>query len=266
MPIPRPGTPAREAVPLLLEAYGPRIYQLGLRVCPTPTEAEDLVQETMVQALQSWDRFEGNAQPYTWLFRIAVRTCRRMHRPRAGRPEEMLPLDALLGFTDGASLRDRDPPAAHAPDDLPAEAGVRLRLDAALGRVPGPFRMALVLKDIADFSLEEVGEILGVRPGTVKTRVHRGRLHLRRALEEEGVFGPLPPSGVPRRVCLDLLQAKLEAMDRGVAFPLPHGEVCDRCLALFRALDLAQVACAALREGRVPATLKERIQALVDEA
>lgn len=249
-----------------MEAYGSRIYQLGLRVCPTATEAEDLVQETMVQALRSWDRYQGDAQPYTWLFRIAVRTCKRMHRRRVGEPDEFVPLDELLGFADGAALRRRPPAAVEWPEESHGEREVRRRLDAALHRVPGPFRVALVLKDIADFSLEEAADILGVQPATVKTRVHRGRLHLRKALEDEGVFSPLPPTEVPRRVCLDLLHAKLEAMDRGVDFPLPHGEICDRCFALFRSLDLAHDACASLRDGKVPATLRERLQALLEDA
>ncbi|GMV05104.1 MAG: hypothetical protein AMXMBFR53_13840 [Gemmatimonadota bacterium] len=247
-----------------MDAYGARIYQLGLRVCPNASEAEDLVQETMVQALRSWRRYQGDAQPYTWLFRIAVRTCRRMHRKRVGEPDEFLPLDELVGRGDGAALRRRPPAAVTPPDEGHGERELRRRLDAALRRIPQPFRIALVLKDIADFSLEETAQILGVQPATVKTRVHRGRLHLRRALEADGVFAPLPPTEVPRRVCLDLLHAKLEAMDRGVAFPLPHGEICDRCFALFRSLDLAQDACASLREGRVPDTLRTRIQALLE--
>lgn len=248
-----------------MDRYGDRIYQLGVRVCPTPTEAEDLVQETMVQALNSWSRFKGESQPYTWLFRIAMRTCKRMHRRRVGEPEDFVPLDELLGFGDGASLRRRPPPAADSQNEIHQMRDLRRRLDAALHRVPQLFRVALVLKDIADFSLDEVAEILGVQTGTVKTRVHRGRLYLRKALEEEGVVGPLPPPEVPRRICLDLLHAKLEAMDRGADFPLPHGEMCDRCLALFRSLDLAQEACSSLREGSVPTTLRDRLQALLDE-
>jgi RNA polymerase sigma-70 factor (ECF subfamily) len=257
--------PAREAVPLLMHQYGDRIYRLGLRVCSGSAEAEDLVQETMVQALKSWNRFSGAAQPYTWLFRIAVRTCRRMHRKRAGEPERFLPLDELSGFGDGAALQRQSPPDAAAPDEDHAEREVRRRLDAALHHIPQPFRIALVLKDIADFSLDEVAEILGIQAATVKTRIHRGRLHLRRALSVYGVFDPLPPTTVPRRVCLDLLQAKLEAMDRGADFPFPHTEMCDRCFALFRSLDLAQDACASLRDGPVPDTLRERLRALLAE-
>ena len=102
---PSPGTPPEEAVPALVDAYGDRVYRLGMRICSDPGEAEDLVQETMVAALRSWPRFRGESHPYTWLFRIAMRTCRRMHRKRAGEPEAFLPLDDLLGIGEASSLR-----------------------------------------------------------------------------------------------------------------------------------------------------------------
>lgn len=259
-----PGTPAQDAVPALVAAYGDRVYRLGLRICPDPGEAEDLVQETMVAALKSWPRFKGDAHPYTWLFRIAMRTCRRMHRRRVGEPESFLPLDEVLGLKGGTSAGGVTA-AASAPtaaQESMLRQEVRRRLDAALRRVPPVYRVALVLKDLADFSLEEVGDILEIQTATAKTRVHRGRIHLRRALEEEGVFAPLPRSDVPRQVCLDLLKAKLDAMDRGVDFPLPHGEICDRCFALFRSMDVTHEACASLRDGIMPDTLRERLRAV----
>jgi len=87
---------------------------------------------------------------------------------------------------------------------------------------------------VADFSLDEIGEILEIAPATAKTRVHRGRVHLRRALD-----------------------------DQGVVAPLPHGEICDRCAALFRSLDLAQDACETLRDGAFPVRLMWRLDALL---
>jgi RNA polymerase sigma-70 factor (ECF subfamily) len=261
--IPEPGTPAQEAVPLLLDAYGDRLYQLGLRNCGSHSEAQDLMQETMMEALKSWDSFEGRSTPSTWLFRIAFRMCQRMHRLRAGEPSYFEPLDRLLDGpsaspTGGAQNRLASPP----PTPLRSEE-LQLRLDAALSSVPEDFRIALVLKDIADFSLQEVAEILDLRPATVKTRVHRGRLHLRRALQAGGIFEPLPPVTMPRRVCLDLLRAKLDSMDRDVPFPYPHGEICDRCSALFQSLDLTQQACASLRAGDVPPDLRDTLRALL---
>lgn len=258
------GTPAREAIPLLLDAHGDRLFQLGLRNCRTRAEAQDLVQETMIQALGSWDSFQGRSRASTWLFQIAVRTCRRMHRRRSGEPDRFESLDhfrhgsAIPGFhDDGRGEAD--------PGRTLARGEVAERLDAALALIPEDFRISLVLKDIADFSLAEVAAILDVPTATVKTRVHRGRVRLREALEAEGALPALPASGVtPRQVCMDLLAAKLEAMDRGVPFPFPHGEVCDRCAALFRSMDLAADVCASLGRGSLPepfrSALRERLR------
>jgi RNA polymerase sigma-70 factor (ECF subfamily) len=258
-------------VAALLDAYGDRVYALGLRICPTGAEAEDLVQETMLAALRSWPRFKGDAHAYTWLFRIAMRTCRRMHRKRVGEPEQLIPLAELMGLSEGSALRtsaltEAMSSEADISQDKALQEEVRRRLDAAIERIPPVHRVALVLKDIADFSLDEIAEILEIQPATAKTRVHRGRLHLRRALDEEGLFAPLPSPTVPRQVCLDLLKAKLDAMDRGADFPFPHGELCDRCVALFRSMDLTKEACASLRDGTMPATLRERLGSLVEEA
>jgi RNA polymerase sigma-70 factor (ECF subfamily) len=249
-----------------MERHGDRLHRLALRLCPTEAEADDLVQETMIAALAAWPSFKGESRPYTWLFRIAARTCARMQRKRAGEPDRLLPLDEILGSGSEGSGSAAPPMAAPGGRAWTAleRQEVRRRLDRALAEVPRDFRMALVLKDIADFSLDEIGEILEIGAATAKTRVHRGRIHLRRALGEQGALPPLPPpSDVPRQVCLDLLAAKLDAMDRGVDFPLPHGEICDRCAALFRSLDLAQDACATLRGGAIPARLKRRLDALL---
>lgn len=261
---PDPGTPAGHAIPRLFETYGDRLYQLGLRNCGTRAEAQDLVQETMIQALGSWESFEGRSRPSTWLFRIALRTCRRMHRRRSGEPERFESLDHLSARPVQAGVAPTD--LAHVmPEAALDRRELAKGLDAALARIPDDFRMAVVLKDIADFSLEEVAAILDIPTATAKTRVHRGRVRLRDALELDGVHPSLPPGTAPRQVCLDLLTAKLEAMDRGVPFPFPHGEVCDRCASLFRDLDLNSEVCASLRQGALPepfrSGLMERLRA-----
>lgn len=124
-----------------MDAYGDRVYAMGLRICPTPSEAEDLVQETMVAALRSWPGFKGEAHPYTWLFRIAMRTCRRVHRKRVGEPEEMIPLAELMGLSEGSALRtsgltEAMSSEADASQDKALQEEVRRRLDGAIERIP----------------------------------------------------------------------------------------------------------------------------------
>jgi hypothetical protein len=123
----------------------------------------------------------------------------------------------------------------------------REQLDAALARVPEPFRKTLVLGEIAELSVAEIASVLGLKEATVKTRLHRGRLALRKALE---AGGPVPRGSLQSgHVCRALLEAKLEAMDRGVSFPYPEEALCERCRAVFQGLDLTRAICRELVSG-----------------
>lgn len=248
------GLPADEAIPRLLDEHGGRIYGLGLRLCGGEAGAEDLVQEVFLNAFRKWHRFEGRSAPSTWLYTIAVRACRRMHRKRAGEPARVESLTELLpsGETSVPDLTHGDG-GPHA-EQLRREA--REAVAEALGALPVSFRLPVVLKDIAELTTPEIARILGIKPATVKTRVHRGRLRLRQALAERLPSRQAPPPDHERRVCLDLLHAKQEALDRGVEFPVAQAELCSRCRALFETLDLAHETCLDLGHGELPPKLR----------
>ena len=223
------------AIPRLLEDYGDVIYRLGLRLCDEPDFAEDLVQETFLRAYRSWARFERRSQPLTWLYTIATRACHRMQRRRAGQPRRIEPLGKLL-----ASGSEWQGPATSS-DPTPLDDAIRseevARLHRAISTLPAAFRLPLVLKELEGLSVRDVAEILGLREATVKTRLHRARLTLGAELTRED--GP-PPDGEAthtRRQCADLLTAKLEAMARGVDFPIEGEQICARCAPTLDALD-----------------------------
>lgn len=256
-----PHSPAEEAIPRLLEEHGGKIYGLGLRLCTGPDEAEDLVQETFLQAFRHWDSFEGRSQPSTWLYTIASRLCRRMHRKRAGEPDHMESLENLLPGPDEVVPA---PPEQDDPEYAQIRRESEERLQRALARLPTDFRLPLVLKDLVELSGAQVSEVLGIPEATVKTRVHRARLKLRKILADG-----LPPIAKERpgkvhvhpsaQACLDLLQAKQEALDRGVDLPVPQQEICFRCQAVFATLDLARDVCRDLSKGPLPEDVRERL-------
>ena len=193
-----------------------------------------------MQAWRKWEQFDGRSDPIVWLYTIARRTCQRLHRKRAGQPDRIESLDVLLPFGDADM--------AVVPDDDTALGGQirreqREAVEQAIAALPDDFRMALILKDIVGFSVQEVAEVLDVKPATVKTRVHRARLLLRRALEGELPRRELPPPAYSKQVCMDLLQAKQDSMDRGVAMPNADAIICDRCEAVFKTLDLTRDVC-----------------------
>jgi len=249
--------PREVAVPRLLELHGGRLYGLSTRICRSPDEAEDLVQEVFLQAWRGWDQFAGRSTPFVWLYTIARHACQRMHRKRAGEPEHLDSLDDLLPFGE--------PQMAVLPPDAD---GLELQLrredeeraGQAIASLPLEFRMALVLKDIIGFSIQEVADILGVKPGTVKTRVHRARLKVRKALEAGLPRKALPPTAYSEQVCLDLLQAKQESLDRGVEMPNADNIICERCHAVFATLDLASGVCRSLGASEVlPGNLRAEL-------
>ena len=255
-----PHAPADEAIPQLLEEHGGKIYGLGLRLCTGPAEAEDLVQETFLQAFRHWDSFEGRSQPSTWLYTIASRLCRRMHRKRSGEPEHMESLDELL---PGPHEVVPAPPGQDDPEYAQIRRESEERLQQALSMLPDDFRLPLVLKDLVELSGAQVAEVLGIPEATVKTRVHRARLKLRKILAD-GLPGPPDASREAHvhpstQACLDLLQAKQEALDRGVALPVPQAEICSRCRAVFATLDLAKDVCRDLSKGPLPGEIRDRL-------
>jgi RNA polymerase sigma-70 factor (ECF subfamily) len=247
------GEPAERAIPRLLDLYGGRIYGLGLRLCGGPDEAQDLVQETFLNAFRHWDRFEGRSEPSTWLYTIAARACQRLHRKRSGEPEHLEPLEELLP-QPGQAVPDLS--VLEGPHEERVRREMQERLEAALARLPVEFRLPLVLKEIAELPLAEVARVLGLKEETVKTRLHRARLKLRKELDAALPRGPVPPPPASRQVCLDLLRAKQEAMDRGVPF-IPQGEICARCQAVFGTLDLARDACQEIGRGNLPPAVRD---------
>jgi RNA polymerase sigma-70 factor, ECF subfamily len=246
----------------LVNEHGGTLYSLGLRFCGDRTQAEDMVQEVFLQAFRAWDGFEGRSSVKTWLYTIAARACQRMHRKKSGEPERIGSLDELLPF--GESLVATIPGNEDEAATLQIRKEARQRLESAIVSLPTDFRVPLILKEIVGLSIHEVAEILGLAEGTVRSRVHRARLKLRKAMEEALPKVDLSdsPPVYSVQTCLDLLSAKQEALDRNV--PFDSTVLCEKCKAVFATLDLAHDACLNLAQGDLPGELRERVMALVE--
>lgn len=247
---PAPGTPAAEAVAQMLDAHGARVYNLALRFCGDAQHASDVVQETFLGAFRSWDGFRGDSSPSTWLYRIASRACKRVRRTDARQSAHAIPLETDM------------PSSGPVPDVLssnvtPLSEALRneaiAALEAEIAALPDDYRIPIVLKEIAGLSVAETAIALDMKEATVKTRLHRGRLALYNALKKTIPTRDFPPPDYDAKVCLDLLNAKQDALDRGSEFPQMDGIVCERCRAIFKSLDLSVDLCrssaAALPEG-----------------
>ena len=255
----RPHAERDAAIEALVEREGARLLAYLRRSCGDGSDAEDVVQETFARAVRAWDQLDDPGHARAWLYTIARRACQRLHRRRSGAPARLEPLEELLP-RPGAGVLDlalEAPGGPHA-DRLRSEA--RERVERALAGLPDPFRQALVLADVAELSLAEIAAVTGVREATVKTRLHRARLKLR---QELAAALPRRAAGAPghaRRVCLDLLQAKLEAMDRRAPFPYSDAALCERCRSLLATLDLVGATCTSLAAERLTPELRARIR------
>jgi RNA polymerase sigma-70 factor (ECF subfamily) len=253
---PTPDTNPDLAIADLLASHGDRIYALGLTLCDNPDNAQDLVQETFLRALKSWESFEGRSQPSTWLHTIAVRTCRRMQRRRAGEPRHMEPLTRVLPSGDEGVIQipSDDDPEAEAVRHEATDAVLR-----AVSHLPLDFRLPFVLKEMADLSIAEIAEALDVNPATVKTRLHRARLRVREELAAAIPSREAPSPDHAREECLALLRAKQESLDHGTTFPIPDDELCERCRGVFATLEYGRDICRTLACGEMPAEVRQSL-------
>lgn len=249
--------PAEIALARLFDSQAGKIYGLGLRMCGSPEDAEDLVQETFLSAFRSWSTFRGLSAASTWLYTIAARTCKRLHRRRADAPARLESFHALLPSDDEGFLDVPSPDGGPLEEVLRGE--IRAAVEDGLRSMPPPFRIAFILKELGEFSMAEVAGILGIKEATVKTRVHRGRLHLAKNLRKRVHKRTTAPPDFDLQVCLAVFWAKMDALDHGRPFNMPDDHVCHRCASMFASMDLSIAACRDLYEGDVPEPLRRRV-------
>ena len=163
--------------------HGARVYRLAYRLTGNQHDAEDLTQEVFVRVFRSLSSytpgtFEG------WLHRITTNLFLDMVRRK-----QRIRFDALPDDTERLPGRERSPQQVY--DDTHFDGDVQAALDA----LPPDFRAAVVLCDLEGLSYEEIAEVLDVKIGTVRSRIHRGRSQLREALAHRA-----PASAVPVEV------------------------------------------------------------------
>ena len=156
----------------LVERHERRIYAVCLRILGNADDAADATQETLLTVVRKLDGFRGEAAFSTWMHRIALNVCFDQLRRAQRRP-----LLHRVADDELPEIELGDP----VPDHADAVTDERIVADA-LAQVPDEFRVAVVLADVQDMPYDEIAAILGVPVGTVKSRVHRGRLALARAL------------------------------------------------------------------------------------
>jgi RNA polymerase sigma-70 factor (ECF subfamily) len=150
--------------------YGRFIYTVAYRLTGNEDDARDLVQETLLRVRTGLRTYTPGSME-GWLSRITTNAFLDEMRRRKRRPVDLLPEEP-----------DRVMPAAIAADEALAAETISVDVQAAITRLPEEFRTAVVLADVVGLSYAEIGETLDVPIGTVRSRIHRGRMLLRAAL------------------------------------------------------------------------------------
>ncbi|MEO6589552.1 MAG: sigma-70 family RNA polymerase sigma factor [Pyrinomonadaceae bacterium] len=171
------------AFDLFVTRYSDDLFGLLYRLTQDPEEASDLLQETFLSALKAIQKFRGEADLKTWLFRIAINESRNRHRWwKRRKKEKTFSLDAPVGESDTPYSDTMSGTTATPEDNALRQERERL-LITALMKLPDIFREAIILCDIEGLSYEEIARTLEINLGTVKSRIARGREELRKKLE-----------------------------------------------------------------------------------
>lgn len=168
---------AREKAVALLQQS---VFSFSMQVCGHRQNAEDTMQEVLLKSLPYLEKFQSSKALAVWLYKVAKNRCLMSRRKSKFAPkaelslEEMLPGRADLDRTDGHTSVSPEEAA------MRGEEGRRLR--EVIQSLPPHYRNVIVLRDLDGLTDEEVGEITGLRPGTIRVRLHRARLFVRKEL------------------------------------------------------------------------------------
>ena len=166
----------------LVEAYQDKVYNLALRMCGNADDAFDLSQEAFFRAWRGLSGFQFESAFSTWLFRLSSNVCLDWLRAKQRRPT--VSLTTLDDEGEETQLDVPDP--GKSPEELLLAAEDRSALTKALNELPVEYRQILTLRAIDDLSYTEIAEVLHLREGTVKSRISRARLALRKKLLQNG--------------------------------------------------------------------------------
>lgn len=175
----------------IMQANNRRLYRLARGILRSDSEAEDVVQETYIRAFTHLDGFRGESGLSTWLSRIAINEA--LGRARSAKPH--VELGAVPEEALEAQIIKFPVSSAGDPERTMAQREIQRVVERAIDELPDVFRMVFVARVMEGMNIEETADLLGVKPETVKTRLHRARAMLRENVEKE--IGPVMMDAFP---------------------------------------------------------------------
>jgi|SRR5579859_1704922 len=242
----------RDALAAVLATVAPSIHRFGLRMCKNVHDAEDVLQDTLINVANHLGDFEGRSSLSSWVFALTRSACTRKRRGLKNRPPV------------GDERLAEAPDLAPTPEAAAADLELATALSGALDGLSDDYREVILLRDVEGLSAPEAASSLGISVDALKSRLHRAREALRTALRP--MLEPASaqaPSGCPDVALLwskklegDLSQGDCSAMEK-------HLATCPACGAACDALKRALLACQHVRTEEVPPEIQARVKAAV---
>ncbi len=249
----------RGALEQLLTAHQHRVFRFGVKMCGEEEDARDVMQETLIAAARGIRDFRGASSVSTWLYTIARSFCVKKRRTSKFAP----------GHVDSMSSVGREAEAvadpARGPEEVAAGAQVRVALQRAISALEPAYREVLVLRDVEGLSAVEVAEVLGLSPSAVKSRLHRARVEVRKAMGP--LLGPPepPPAAPGQQACPDIVELLSKHLEGDISGSVctameAHVRECRRCAARCDSLRATLSLCTRSSE-RPPPDVERSVRA-----
>lgn len=160
------------------------VYSFSMKVCGQKQDAEDTMQEVLLKSSTNLEKFTNPKALLVWLYKVAKNHCLMSRRKSKFAPKEALSLEELM--PDRRELESLSGGASRTPESSLEQKESAQRLREAVQKLPPDYRLVLVLHDMEDLSDSDISEITGLRPGTIRVRLHRARLFVRKELARRG--------------------------------------------------------------------------------
>jgi RNA polymerase sigma-70 factor (ECF subfamily) len=256
------------------------VYSFSMKMCGHREDAEDTSQEVLFRSLKHLPKLQNPSALAAWLYTVTRNRCYRMRSSAGASSAHRVSLDELMPDQDELSRLLLD--TSTSPEGRMLRAEERQLLHQATLRIPTQLRIVLVLHDMEELDTELVARILDLQPGTVRVRLHRARLLLRKEMAEilkgkrvaakaprQREKSPRKAHGVSRRPaeCRELFASLSEYLDGRVNAETcdkmsAHIEACPACIAFLRDLRAAIHRCRTL-ETKCDPVVATRLQALL---
>jgi RNA polymerase sigma-70 factor (ECF subfamily) len=244
-----------EAIEQALTLLQNTIFAFSMRVCGQRQDAEDTMQEVLVKSVAQLPKFDSPKALLVWLYKVAKTRCLMSRRRSKFAPSHELSLDELM--PDRKELERLSTDGSINPEMFAIHSEQAGRLRTAVQQLPPQYRIVLVLRDMEGLTDEEVAEVTGLRPGTVRVRLHRARLFVRRELMKtwkshlRGTLksGPVPGQKLPKPARCKAMFAELsdyldEQLDDSLCEELEqHLGGCAPCKAFLTTLETTIEQC-----------------------